>query len=291
VPGAVDARPVPPGRAGGKSPARAAEDDPEDDARHPPRGGEGRDRQHDQHDQGNDRDRQRRRGDEAGCDEGRPGKRTAPLPRREVSAVRKIGDQPPELAVGASPQGRVDALLELLGLEASLARCFAQPIGHRVAVGVRGSERVVAPHHYAPNVSAYRARREGPGSLSGVRVSKLHELQAFRTLDGSEIREVAGPARGDAVNQSLAEATVDPGGQTAEHFHKVSEEIYFFTQGRGRMRLGEAEHEVEAGSCVVIPPGVRHKLWNTGPEPLRLLCCCAPAYAHDDTVITESAEA
>jgi mannose-6-phosphate isomerase-like protein (cupin superfamily) len=54
------------------------------------------------------------------------------------------------------------------------------------------------------------------------------------------------------------------------------------------MRLGEHEVDVEAGACVVIPPGVPHKLWNTGLEALRLLCCCAPAYSHEDTVITES---
>jgi mannose-6-phosphate isomerase-like protein (cupin superfamily) len=121
-----------------------------------------------------------------------------------------------------------------------------------------------------------------------MRISKLDEVDAFRTLDGSEIREVAGPARGDAVNQSLAEATVDPGGETAEHYHGVTEEIYFFTHGGGRMRLGDDERGVEAGACVVIPPGVPHKLWNTGSEPLRLLCCCAPAYSDDDTVISES---
>lgn len=121
-----------------------------------------------------------------------------------------------------------------------------------------------------------------------MRISKLHEVEAFRTLDGSEIREVAGPARGDAVNQSLAEATVDPAGETAEHYHRVTEEIYFFTHGSGRMRLGEREREVEEGACVVIPPGVPHKLWNTGSEPLRLLCCCAPAYSHEDTVVTRS---
>jgi mannose-6-phosphate isomerase-like protein (cupin superfamily) len=120
-----------------------------------------------------------------------------------------------------------------------------------------------------------------------MRMSKLHEVDAFRTLDGSEIREVAGPARGDAVNQSLAEATVEPGAETAEHYHRVTEEIYFFTRGSGRMRLGEAERDVEAGTCVVIPPGVAHKLWNNGSGPLRLLCCCAPAYSHEDTVITE----
>ena len=106
-------------------------------------------------------------------------------------------------------------------------------------------------------------------------------------MDGSAIREVAGPATGNAENQSLAEASVPPDGQTEEHYHRTTEEIYFFTHGRGRMRLGEDEREIVPGACVVIPPGVRHKLWNTGAEPLRLLCACAPAYSHDDTVITE----
>jgi mannose-6-phosphate isomerase-like protein (cupin superfamily) len=121
-----------------------------------------------------------------------------------------------------------------------------------------------------------------------VRIDNLQSVEPFTTLDGSEIRELAGQASGNAVNQSLAEATVDPGGETAEHYHRVTEEIYFFTHGSGRMRLGEHERDVEEGACVVIPPGVSHKLWNTGSEPLRLLCCCAPAYSHEDTVVTGS---
>jgi mannose-6-phosphate isomerase-like protein (cupin superfamily) len=48
--------------------------------------------------------------------------------------------------------------------------------------------------------------------------------------------------------------------------------------------------EVRAGDAIAILPGQRHKLWNTGPETLRLLCCCAPAYEHEDTVITEARE-
>ena len=39
--------------------------------------------------------------------------------------------------------------------------------------------------------------------------------------------------------------------------------------------------------AVVIAPGIRHKVWATGGEPLRFLCCCAPAYSHEDTVLTE----
>ena len=51
-------------------------------------------------------------------------------------------------------------------------------------------------------------------------------------------------------------------------------------------RLGDEVREVTAGDCIVIAPGTPHKLWNTGDGPLRLLCCCAPAYTHDDTVLT-----
>jgi mannose-6-phosphate isomerase-like protein (cupin superfamily) len=120
-----------------------------------------------------------------------------------------------------------------------------------------------------------------------VEIAKRDELEPFITLDGSEIRELAGPAWTVAENQSLAEATVPPGGETEEHHHVVTEEIYYFVAGEGRMRLGSEERDVQAGDCVVIPPGTVHKLWNPGSEPLVLLCACAPAYSHEDTVITE----
>lgn len=46
-------------------------------------------------------------------------------------------------------------------------------------------------------------------------VSRRSELEAYRTKDGSEIREWAGPGYpAPARNQSLAEATVAPGAAT-----------------------------------------------------------------------------
>ena len=118
-----------------------------------------------------------------------------------------------------------------------------------------------------------------------MHVSKLEHLEPFTTLDGSTIREIAGPAWTPARNQSLAEATVPVGGRTVPHHHRVTEELYFFTAGRGHMTLGDEERDVAAGDCVVIPPGAVHGLVNTGDEPLVLLCCCAPAYSHEDTVL------
>ena len=116
--------------------------------------------------------------------------------------------------------------------------------------------------------------------------ANLHALRSFVTADGSTIRELAGPSWTSARAQSLAQATVEPGAQTAEHYHPRTEELYLFVSGTGRMRLGSEETDVVAGDCVVIPPGAAHKLWSTGPEPLVLLCCCAPAYSDEDTVMT-----
>lgn len=116
-------------------------------------------------------------------------------------------------------------------------------------------------------------------------VGRFDEASPFITLDGSEIREVAGPVSLPTAHQSLAEATVPPGGETDEHVHRTSEEIYAFTSGMGRIRVGGEERRVRAGDCVVLPPGTPHKLVNDGTEPLRLLCCCAPPYSDADTVI------
>jgi mannose-6-phosphate isomerase-like protein (cupin superfamily) len=120
-----------------------------------------------------------------------------------------------------------------------------------------------------------------------MRIDRLDQQEPFITADGSSIREVAGVPSGNATQQSLAEATVAPGGETVEHYHRVAEEVYHFVSGVGRLRLGSEEAGVGPGDTVVIAVGLRHKLWNQGPDPLVLLCCCAPPYSHDDTVLCE----
>ena len=118
-----------------------------------------------------------------------------------------------------------------------------------------------------------------------MEIVRTEDREPFITLDGSEIRELAGIPAGNSANQSLAQATVPPGASTEAHYHRASEEIYLFTAGAGRMKLGDDEAAVRAGDCVVIAPGTPHQLVNDGDAPLVLLCCCAPPYSHEDTVI------
>jgi mannose-6-phosphate isomerase-like protein (cupin superfamily) len=115
--------------------------------------------------------------------------------------------------------------------------------------------------------------------------SSYTNVEAYVTKDGSEIRELMHPARHGNRAQSLAEATVARSMKTALHRHDRTEEIYHITQGTGRMTLGSETFEISAGVTVCIPPGAAHCVENTGVLPLKILCACAPAYTHDDTVL------
>ncbi|MGA2247541.1 MAG: cupin domain-containing protein [Verrucomicrobiota bacterium] len=120
-----------------------------------------------------------------------------------------------------------------------------------------------------------------------MNIRNLDDQPPFITKDGSEIRELLAYRNSVIRNQSLAEARLPVGGATQEHYHLRTEEIYYITHGTGKMRIEREVRDVRAGDAIAIPPGQKHKLWNTGPDTLRLLCCCAPAYEHADTVITE----
>src|SRR2546421_10601664 len=111
-----------------------------------------------------------------------------------------------------------------------------------------------------------------------MEVVRREQREPFITADGSSIRELGGAPSGNATNQSLAEAVVPPAGATIAHLHRRTEEIYLFTDGSGRMQLGEEERPGRAGDCAIIPPGTPHKLWADRGRPPLLRCCSAPPH-------------
>jgi mannose-6-phosphate isomerase-like protein (cupin superfamily) len=111
-----------------------------------------------------------------------------------------------------------------------------------------------------------------------MELTSIDAVEVFVTKDGSTIRELH-----HTEVQSLAEATLEVEQATERHYHRVTEEIYFVLKGQGKMEVdGETTH-VRPGDAVLIPAGAWHQLENNGTSELRILCCCAPPYSHDDT--------
>lgn len=118
--------------------------------------------------------------------------------------------------------------------------------------------------------------------------TRYAEIPAYQTRDGSEIRELMHPSQHQSERQSLAEARVLPGQKTLLHRHGQTEELYHITHGSGMMTLGDSRFTVSVGDTVCIVPGTPHCIENNGDEDLRILCCCSPAYRHEDTELLES---
>lgn len=116
-----------------------------------------------------------------------------------------------------------------------------------------------------------------------VMKTRYDEIRPYTTKDSSIIRELMHPDIHGNQNQSLAEATVPARSTTLPHRHMKTEELYHITEGKGMMALGDKTFEVTVGDTVCIMPGTPHQITNTGSVPLKILCCCSPAYSHDDT--------
>jgi mannose-6-phosphate isomerase-like protein (cupin superfamily) len=116
-----------------------------------------------------------------------------------------------------------------------------------------------------------------------VFLRRLQDASPFTTKDGSSIRSILDLSCAPVANQSLAEASVPAGGATTRHRHAGTEEFYFFTEGQAWLEIDGELQAVESGDACLIPPGSTHQLYNPGPLVLKLLCCCAPPYRHEDT--------
>ena len=116
-----------------------------------------------------------------------------------------------------------------------------------------------------------------------MNVRSLGTAEPFTTADGSTIRELFGLPTGGTEQQSLAEATLEPGQSTQRHYHGESEEIYFVLEGAGELEIDGERRRLGVGEAAAIPPGAWHEIRTEGKARLRFLCCCAPPYRHEDT--------
>lgn len=73
-------------------------------------------------------------------------------------------------------------------------------------------------------------------------------------------------------NLVLSQTILHVSQNTNGHYHQGQEEVYFFMYGKGSMQVGNDLYEVQGGDIVLIPDGLFHKVWNTGPSDLVFNC-------------------
>ncbi|KZY59433.1 cupin, partial [Oleiphilus sp. HI0061] len=77
---------------------------------------------------------------------------------------------------------------------------------------------------------------------------------------------------------SIARARVEPGKTTRWHALTEVSERYVIQQGSGKVYVGDLEQQVSAGDVVLIPQGIRQKIYNDGEGDLVFLAVCTPRF-------------
>lgn len=87
-------------------------------------------------------------------------------------------------------------------------------------------------------------------------------------------------ATGETTGESffMSETTIaagfpGPPPHTHEHLH----DMFYVLEGVLTVRLGEATHELSAGSFVCVPPGIVHTFSNAGAAAVRFLNMQTPS--------------
>lgn len=94
---------------------------------------------------------------------------------------------------------------------------------------------------------------------------RCHILETYNTADDRSL--------------SIARARVEPGITTAWHVLEHTIECYIMAEGRGRVEIGDLPaSNVGPGDVVVILPGTRQRITNTGTGDLIFYCACTPRF-------------
>jgi mannose-6-phosphate isomerase-like protein (cupin superfamily) len=89
-----------------------------------------------------------------------------------------------------------------------------------------------------------------------------------------------------------------PDGQSRKHYHHELEEAYYLLTGQAHMTVDEEirtvgpgdtkeMRTVGPGDTIVIAPGARHRIVNTGDTDLVMIVVCAPAWRLEDNVFLD----
>ena len=111
-------------------------------------------------------------------------------------------------------------------------------------------------------------------------IMKFDEVSEFLIPEGCHIIELSNS--GSDPDVSIARARVEPGVTTEVHWLEDTWERYVILEGNGEVELDEGPWEkVGQSDVVLIPPGCKQRIRNSGSNELIFLAICSPRFTPD----------
>lgn len=108
--------------------------------------------------------------------------------------------------------------------------------------------------------------------MSAIIYARVEDLAGEPTAHLQGLKHVF--LRNGESNTNLtqfAKGTFQKGEVCDWHIHPTMEEFFFFQSGEGRYLLGDEVYSLSPGVFLRIPAGVRHRLEQSGDQPLEFI--------------------
>ncbi len=107
-------------------------------------------------------------------------------------------------------------------------------------------------------------------------VSKYEPLKHYLWGDACD-----GWILADEPGLSVKQERMPAGTTEALHYHEKTQQFFYILQGMALFTIGIETVELHTGQGIRIQPGIRHKISNTGIEPLEFILCSQPSVQGD----------
>ena len=89
------------------------------------------------------------------------------------------------------------------------------------------------------------------------KASLIRDTSVYKVYDLAELK-----------NLVLSRTELHAGQKTSGHSHEEADEVYFFTDGKGKMEIGEETMDCKQGDVFLVPRGKFHRVRNTADSDL-----------------------